>query len=101
MTRSLIAAALAIATIAAPAAAATDTFNMDVKFSRANLDTAKGAAAEYAHIRDQVVDRCEAEHEGFGFAEKFAVEFCTEQTLGKAIRKINNPNLTAVHAKSR
>lgn len=101
MKRSLIAAALAIATISAPAFAATDTFDMNVEFSRANLDTAKGAAAEYAHIRDQVVDRCQSEHKGFGFAQKIAVEFCTEQTLGKAIRKIDNANLTAVHAKSR
>jgi UrcA family protein len=58
MKRTLLAAALALSTLAAPAFAATGDFKMDVKFSRANLATAEGAAAEYARIRDQVAERC-------------------------------------------
>lgn len=101
MKRTLIAATLAIATIAAPAFAASDKFNMDVEFSRAKLATAAGAAVEYSHIRDQVAERCEAEHADMRFAKTYAVKFCTDQTLAKAIRKIDNANLTAVHAQQR
>jgi UrcA family protein len=101
MKRTLIAAALVVATAAAPAFAVSEKFSMDVEYSRANLATAAGAAAEYANIRNQVAERCEAEHAGMNFAKSYAVKFCTQQTLAKAIRKIDVPNLTAVHAQQR
>ncbi len=101
MYRSLIAAALAVSTLAAPALAATDTFKMDVEFSRANLATPAGAAAEYAKIRDQVVDRCEAEHRGFGFGQSVLVRACTERTLSTAVTRIDNPILNKVHAEQK
>ena len=98
MTRFLIAAALALTTISAPAFAATsDKFQMDVAFTRANLATPAGAAAEYKQISDQVSDRCEAEHESLRYGKEIAVKFCTERTLAKAVRQISDPNLTAVH----
>lgn len=101
MKRTLIAAALVIATAATPAFAASEKFNMEVEFSRTNLATATGAASEYTSIRDQVASRCEAEHASMNFAKDYAVRFCTERTLAKAIRKIDNANLTAVHAQKR
>lgn len=101
MKRTLIAAALVFATAATPAFAVSDKFSMDVEFSRAKLATAAGAAAEYANIRDQVVERCEAEHAGMNFGKSYAVKFCTQQTLAKAIRKIDDANLTAVHVQQR
>ena len=101
MKRSLIAAALVLATAAAPAYAVSDKFNMEIAYTHANLATASGAAAEYSSIRDQVVERCEAEHAGMNFAKAYAVNFCTERTLAKAIRKIDNANLTAAHAQRR
>ncbi|MEQ9504723.1 MAG: UrcA family protein [Hyphomonas sp.] len=101
MYRPLIAAALAVTTLAAPALAATDTFRMDVEFSRANLATPAGAAAEYAKIRDQVVDRCEAEHRGRGFGQDVLVHTCTERTLSTAVKRIDNPVLSKVHAEQK
>lgn len=101
MKRTLIAAALVIATAAAPAFAASEKFNMEVEYKAANLATSAGAAAEYAGIRDQVADRCEAEHADMRFARDYAVKLCTERTLAKAVRKIDNTNLTAVHAQQR
>jgi UrcA family protein len=101
MYRSIIAATLAAATLAAPAFAATDTFKLDVDFSRANLVTEEGASAEYSKIRDQVADRCIAEHAGMRSAKAFAVEACTNRTLSKAVRRIANPVLTSVHLEAR
>jgi UrcA family protein len=99
MTRLLIAAALALTTIATPAFAATsEKFQMEVEFSRAKLATPAGAAAEYKQISQQVTDRCEAEHEDMNYGKQFAVKFCTERTLAKAVRRISEPNLTAVHS---
>lgn len=99
MTRLLIAAALALTTIATPAFAATsEKFQMDVEFSRAQLATPAGAAAEYKQISQQVTDRCEAEHEAVRYGKEIAVKFCTDRTLAKAVRRIADPNLTAVHA---
>lgn len=104
MKRPLTVAALAlamVATAATPAFASSSTFQMEVQYSATRLATPAGAAAEYGRIRDQVVDRCEAEHADMKFAKDYAVRFCTERTLGKAIRKIGNDNLTAVHAERR
>ena len=98
MYRTLTAAALALTTLAAPALAATDTFKMDVEFSRANLATPAGAAAEYASIRDQVVDRCEAVHRGKGFGQEVLVRACTERTLSTAMTRIDDPAHKKVHA---
>lgn len=101
MYRSLIAAAIAVSTLAAPSLAATDTFRMDVEFSRANLATPAGAAAEYTKIRDQVVDRCEAEHRGKGFGQEVLVQACTDRTLTTAIKRIANSTLTQIHAEQK
>jgi UrcA family protein len=101
MKRSMLAALAATATLAAPAFAATDTFKLDVAYSEANLETAAGAAAEYASIRDQVLKRCDAEHADLGFAKVYAVNLCTERTLGRTVRAINHANLTAEHARNR
>ena len=101
MKRTLLAAAVALSTLAAPAFAATGDFKMDVKFSRANLATAEGASAEYARIRDQVAERCATEQPVTGgrlnVARDFQIEACTERTLTAAIRDIGNAKLTAVH----
>lgn len=100
MTRLIIAAALALTTIATPAVAATsDNFRMDIEFTRAALATPAGAEAEYADIRKQVADRCAAEHEDARYAKDIAVKICTERTLAKAVRRIADPNLTAIHTK--
>lgn len=101
MYRSLIAAAVLFGAVSTPALAATDTFKMDVEFTRENLATAKGASAEYRDIREQVADRCESEHAEMSFGKDFAIKACTERTLSRTIRKIDNPNLTAVHAARR
>lgn len=101
MYRSLIAASLAAATLAAPAFAATDTFRLEVDVSRANLVTEEGAPAEYARIRNQVADRWIAEHAGMTFAKAFAAEACTNRTLSKAVRQIADPVLNSVHLEAR
>jgi UrcA family protein len=101
MYRSLTAASLAAATLAAPAFAATDTFRLEVDFSRANLVTEEGASAEYAKIRNQVTDRCVAEHAGMTFAKAFAAEACTNRTLSKAVRQIADPVLNSVHLETK
>lgn len=98
MYRPLIAAAVAIAALATPALAATSTFRMDVNYSKAKLATPAGAAAEYAQIRDQVVDRCEAELGDLKYGKDFAIRACTERTLTNTVRAIGNQNLSEVHA---
>ncbi len=100
MKRPLIAAALVLSAVAAPAFAATGDFKMDVKFSRASLATPEGASAEYAKIRDQVAERCANAQQGsnkMNFTRDFQIETCTDRTLSAAVRDIANPNLTAVH----
>jgi UrcA family protein len=97
MFRPLAAAALALTALTAPAYAATSTFRMDIAFAEAKLATPAGAAAEYASIREQVADRCEAEHAGLKFGQKYAVRACTERTLTNTVRAIASKNLTEVH----
>lgn len=98
MYRTLIAAAVAITAIATPALAATSTFRMDVEYSKSQLATPASAAKEYASIRDQVTDRCEAELADVKYGKDFAVRACTERTLTNTVRAINNVNLTEIHA---
>lgn len=98
MYRPLIAAALALSTLAAPAFAATSTFRMEVEYSKANLATETGAAAEYVRIRDQVAERCEAELAEVKYGQQIAIRACNERTLTNTVRAIGNANLTEVHA---
>ncbi len=98
MYRPLIAAALAVTTLAAPALATTSTFRMEVAYTPAKLATQTGAAAEYASIREQVVERCEAELADVKYGQGIAIRACTERTLTNTVRAIGNANLSSVHA---
>jgi UrcA family protein len=98
MYRTLIAAAVAATVIATPAFAASSTFRMDVEYSKANLATPASAAKEYVHIRDQVAERCEAEHSDLKVGKGFAVKACTERTMTNTVRAIGDANLSDVHA---
>jgi UrcA family protein len=98
MKRSLIAAALAASLIAAPAFAASDTFNMAISYDRDAATTPEGAKAQYKVIHAQVADRCEAEHSNLQLGQTFAVTICTARTMDKAIKSIDSPQLTQVHA---
>lgn len=98
MYRPLIAAAVAVATLATPAFAASSTFRMEVEYSKANLATSASAAKEYAQIRQQVVDRCEGELADVKYGKQFAVNACIDRTLTNTVRAIGNANLSDVHA---
>lgn len=100
MKRFIIAAALA-ATVTAPAFAASDTFSMEINYSRAALETKAAAEAEYDAIRKQVAERCTAENAAFGIAPAFIERRCTVRVMDKAVRRINHPLLDEVHAERR
>lgn len=100
MKRTLIAAALA-ATIAVPAFAASDTFRMDINYTRANLETPAGAAAEYDQIRKQVTARCAAEHASLKIFPAQVERICTAGLMDKAVRQISHPLLSEVHTSRR
>ena len=100
MKRIITAAAAAIM-LAAPAFAATQSFEMEVRYSKPALATEAGAAAEYENIRKQVAERCAAEHAGFGYGENLAVSLCTRRTLNKTVNAIGEPALVEVHRAQR
>lgn len=100
MKRLLITAALACGLIASPALAATSTFPIEVDFTRANLDTPEGAAAEYVAIRDQVAENCKAENAGIKFLSTGIAAACTKRALEETVKNIGNDNLTRVHAEN-
>lgn len=102
--RPLIAAALTVTTLAAPALATTSTFRMEVAYTKANLATPTGAAVEHANIREQVAERCETEHGPRGrmeFGRAIQVQACTGRTLTTALNRIDHPNLTAAHIQAK
>lgn len=101
MQRPLAVLLVSSVVAAAPAFAATDTFKLDIDYNAARLDSPQTVPAEYASIRDQVRDRCEAEHAEVKIGYDFVVRTCTRRTLSIAVRKIDHPALTAVHAASR
>ena len=98
MKRTLIAAALATSLIATPAFAASDNFEMAVKFDRAATESAEGAQAEYTKIRGEVSQRCAAEHENFSVGRNFVTTLCTARTMNKVVKAIDSPELSKVHA---
>lgn len=101
MKRFIVAAALATATMTAPAFAASSDFKMELAYSNQNLATRSGAEAEYDHIRKQVTERCAAENADFRFANSYAKAYCVRTTLNRAIASIGNDNLTQVHVERR
>lgn len=98
MKRTLIAAALAASLITAPAFASITTFDMPISFDRDAISTPEGAKAEYQTIRAQVTERCELEHADIEIGHAFAVKICTARMMDKAVRSIDSPQLTQVHA---
>jgi UrcA family protein len=98
MKRSLIAAALAASLVAAPAFAASDTFEMPVSYDRDALTTPEGAKAQYQIIRRQVAARCATENADMAIGHTFANTICTARTMDKAVKSIDSPQLTQVHA---
>ena len=98
MKRTLIAAALAASLIATPAFAASDNFEMAVKFDRAATESAEGAKAEYTKIRQEVSQRCAAEHEDFSVGRDFVTNLCAARTMNKVVKAIDSLELSKVHA---
>ncbi len=98
MSRTLIAAALALTSLTAPAFAATSTFRMEVNLVRANLATPAGAEKEYESLKQQVAQRCDAEFKDLKYGRSYPIRSCNERTLTNTVRAIGNANLSAVHA---
>lgn len=101
MKRLIIAAALAAATVTAPAFAASDTFQMDINYSDKNLASRSSAETEYEHIRKQVAARCIAEHADLKFATGYAQNACVRKTMDRAVHSIDNTLLKQVHTERR
>ena len=101
MKRLILAAALAAATLSAPAYAASDDFKMELSYTGKNLATRDGAEAEYDHIRKQVSERCSNEQKVLGFSGVYAQHYCVTKTMNRAVASIGNPMLTEVHADRR
>ncbi|MFN4023370.1 MAG: UrcA family protein [Hyphomonas sp.] len=100
MKRFILAAALA-ATLSLPAFAASDTFSMDVDYAPSKLETRAGAEAEYDSIRRQIAHRCEAENASHRFLPVYIERRCTARTVDQAVRRIDHPVLSQVHADRR
>lgn len=101
MKRLIIAAALVVSTVTAPAFAASNNFKMEVNYSSQHLTTRDGAEKEYDHIRKQVSERCTAEHADFMLSNDFAHDFCVRRAMDSAVRSISNPLLSEVHTERR
>ncbi|ABI75885.1 hypothetical protein HNE_3083 [Hyphomonas neptunium ATCC 15444] len=101
MKRIILAAALATATLCAPAYAASDSFQMEIDYSGKNLSSRSGAETEYDHIRKQVSERCATEHADMRFASAYAQNLCVRKTMDRAVGSIDNTLLTQVHAERR
>lgn len=103
MIRSLTAIALAASFVSAPAFAASDTFEMDIKINKANLETIEQASAEYEKIREDVHERCVSENKTLGrrLAINIAVTRCEHQLMNKIVSRVDNDNFTAAHRASR
>jgi UrcA family protein len=101
MKRFILAAALAAATLSAPAYAASDDFKMELTYSGKNLATRAGAELEYEHLRKQVAERCEAEQADIGFAGVYAQNYCVRKTMTRAVNSIGHPMLAEVHTDRR
>lgn len=97
MKRTLIATALAASLLATPAFAASDNFEMAVKFDRAAIESPEGARAEYTRIREDVSQRCAAEHEDVSVGRDFVTTLCTARTINKVVKAIDSPELSKVH----
>jgi UrcA family protein len=97
MIRSITAIAIAASIATAPAFAASDDFQMEVDLNRAQLQTIEGATTEYKRIRQDVHDRCVAEHDAFRFAKDYVVEKCERSTMKKVVAFVDDANFTSVH----
>ena len=98
MKRPLIAAAFAASLLATPAFAASDNFEMAVNFDRTAIESPEGARAEYTKIREDVSQRCAAEHEDVSIGRNFVTTLCTARTMNKVVKAIDSPELSKVHS---
>lgn len=102
MKRLIIAAALAAATLTAPAFAASDDFQVEIEYSGKKLANRSDAETEYEHIHKQVSERCAAEHASLRrVLSTYGRTVCTRQTMDRAVQSIDNPMLTQVHTERR
>lgn len=101
MKRFIVAAALATATMTAPAFAASSDFKMELAYSNQNLATRSGAEAEYDYIRKQVAERCAAENSDARFGRSYAQAFCIRTTMKQAVKSIDSDMLNQIHAERR
>ncbi|MAA81109.1 MULTISPECIES: UrcA family protein [unclassified Hyphomonas] len=97
MIRSITAIAIAASIATAPAFAASDDFQMEVDLNRTQLETIEGATTEYKRIRQDVHQRCTAEHDAFRFAKGYVVEKCERSMMKKVVAFVDDATFTKVH----
>lgn len=105
MKSPLLASVIAIGLFGAPAFASSSTtqsFEMDVEYSRDALSDMNAVPTEYERIERQVSDRCEVENDGFDPIRKhIAVRRCENITMNNTIAEIDHAQLTAYHREQR
>ena len=100
MIRSITAIAIAASIATAPAFAASDNFQMEIDLNRTQLETQEGAIQEYKRIRQDVHERCAAEHDTFRFAKDYVVEKCERSMMKKVVAFVDDETFTKVHYES-
>jgi UrcA family protein len=90
---------LALGAIAAGsgiAAVATQEVNVGVRYSKAELTSADGAARLYRRIQYAARRAC-GEADGRELKRHFLAQTCYERAVDAAVAKVDEPSLTALH----
>jgi len=89
----------AVATTASAQSVDTDVPSMVVKYNPDSLVTDHGARTLYRRIVAAAAAVCPASTTGSPFVPE-AVEVCRAQAISRAVQKIDNPRLVAIHSRS-
>jgi UrcA family protein len=72
--------------------------SVQVQYAPEELDTDKGAANVYRKLKKAARRLCGIDGGFLNLHEKTAAQKCVDETLATAVRKIDRPMLTSLHA---
>ena len=85
----------------APAAIASEKFEIEFDFSPVEVATEEGAEKTYADLKSMIEKECEPLFGARRVIERIETRQCVSDTLDKAVAEIDAPEVTRIHEASR
>lgn len=102
MKNTILPVFAALSLAIAPAAFASDKFEIDFDYSTVEVATAEGAEKIYSDLEARIENECEPAGPAFQRQrQRVSTSICVDRAIGEAVAQMQEPEVTKVHETKR